>query len=112
MLNRLLLTTFALLAGTAASAHPEPHEVEVQFRYAATDLRTAESRAALRERLHRFARRECYGGSVYTVIAERECRREIERQIVRKIGDKRLAEATGIDLNDRPSASIASLRPQ
>ncbi len=86
------------LAAPPALARPPQREVEIAFRLAPADLASEPATRALFDRVQRFARAECDSGSHYTAMAEYDCRRAIEEQLVRRIGDARLARIAGIRL--------------
>lgn len=98
MLKTIALAALPLFAAGTAHAAASSGTVEVEFRYAQSDLRSDEEIASLRQRVRTFARQECDSGSVYPVFAEFKCRRGIETQLIRKIGDQRLARAARVSL--------------
>ncbi len=92
MINRILMAAALTLAGGAAHAQPASQEEEVQFRYAAAELRSEKGLDALHERVRQFAKAECSSGSHYAVFAEMDCRRKLEAQLLQKIGKARLMQ--------------------
>lgn len=79
-----------------AFAAPTSRPVEVAFTLAPSELDSYASLRALLDRLRRFARAQCDSGSHYTAMAEYQCRHAIETQLVRRIGDARLARLAGL----------------
>jgi hypothetical protein len=87
-----------MIAGTA-HAGTAPGLKELSFRYAEHKRASRESVATLHQRAREFARRECATGVIYLVPAETKCRRDLEAQLIRKIGDGRLARAAKVRLD-------------
>jgi len=99
MLKLITLAALPILASTSAQASTAPGAKEVSFRYMTSDLQSGQGIASLHQRLRDFARQECASGVIYLIPIEEKCRREIESQLVRKIGDERLARAANTKLD-------------
>ena len=84
------------LAATAAQAADE----QVSFRYDPAELVTGEGASAVRERIRRIARLACYEPAFVPRKLVRQCRQDIESDLVAQIDglDRvRVAEADEID---------------
>ncbi len=73
-------------------------EQQVQFAFHPSELTSASTRAALHDRLERFAAQQCDAGSPYAAMAELECKEELVEAIIQQIGNRQLASLAGVVL--------------